>query len=183
MKSKQRKLAKIMGEINAGLGRIKNSSSESALEDCKDSFQSLLQLAHSLVAFQSAVLDSSPEPETFMKLKNDLIQRGVTIGPTYCQFELVLRGRQAMMRNDAASLCVLCLVKSPSMQVLLDGGSLYSFAHGRFCIVLICVLLCRECLQHWHRIRYSLGNGLVSFLMFAWALFGATAYYECLQHV
>jgi len=122
LKVKQRKLSKVQGDINTCLGRIKNSTSETFLAEQRDRLVGLLTLSHSAIAFQGLLISTTAEPETYFELKELLMKAGFTIGRAYEEYELVLRGRQAMMRNDIAGLLLLCKGGSPHMTKLrIDG--------------------------------------------------------------
>ena len=109
MKSRNRKIAKVTGEVNSSLARIKNSASAGALHDAQQSLQGLLTLLRDLTEFQKTVSSTSPEPDAFISRKNALEEQRFAFSPSYDEFELVLRGRQAMMRGDTAGLCGCCL--------------------------------------------------------------------------
>ena len=105
LKAKNRKIAKITGEIQSAIPRVKNSASFSALGDVLNTLEGLLHKCKQMHAFQTLVNSSCPEPATFIECKAGLKRLQVNIGKSYCELELKLQARQAMMRDDAASLC------------------------------------------------------------------------------
>ena len=109
VKARNRKVAKIMGDVNSQLARIKNSASSSALQDAQRSLQGFHVVLQDLTEFQKTVSSTSPEPDAFISRKNALEEQHFAFSPSYDEFELVLRGRQAMMRGDTAGLCGCCL--------------------------------------------------------------------------
>ena len=122
LKAKNRKIAKITGEIQSAIQRVKNSASFSALGDVLNTLEGLLHKCKQMHAFQTLVNSSCPEPATFIECKAELKRLQVNIGKSYCELELKLQARQAMMRDDAASLCLLCMPTQPTMASLASEG-------------------------------------------------------------
>ena len=72
--------------------------------------------------FVALVISPCPEPATFIEVMTELKSTQVTIGKSYAEFELKLKARQAMMRDDAAGLCLLCMPNQPCMASLAASG-------------------------------------------------------------
>ena len=60
----------------------------------------------------------APAPEAFSEALVAVISSGFIVGKSYVEFDLILQGRQAMMRNDSDALCNLCFADGPVMQQL-----------------------------------------------------------------
>ena len=67
LKAKGRKIAKIQGDVNSALQRIKSSASQGALEEIRDRFQTLSDKALQIMKFHQIVATASPEPEHFSR--------------------------------------------------------------------------------------------------------------------
>ena len=67
LKAKGRKIAKIQGDVNSALQRIKSSASQGALEEIRDRFQTLSEKALLIMKFHQIVATASPEPEQFSR--------------------------------------------------------------------------------------------------------------------
>ena len=95
LKKKNRMLAKLQGEINSAIGRLKNSASAEACVDLKGTLEDLLLGAKSATTFQSMAMEAAPAPEVFFQAMNEVLQLGCEVGPSYYKFALCLQGRQA----------------------------------------------------------------------------------------
>lgn len=115
-KKKNRKVAVMVGNINTAIGRITASSenSKSALSDVRSRLDSLLAIAKNVQAFQALLVAPVQPPEKYIELQG-VLKPHFKFGPSYAEHMLMLEGRQAMMRGDVASLCVLCKGTSASM--------------------------------------------------------------------
>ncbi len=67
LKAKGRKIAKIQGDVNSALQRIKSSASQGALEEIRDRFQILSDKTLKIMKFHQIVATASPEPEHFSR--------------------------------------------------------------------------------------------------------------------
>ena len=119
-------LSGIAGDINNGIARIKSSASASALEDAQASFQKQLKHIQLMIQFQNIVASPCPEPAPFLACKEELLQLKVPVSKSYHEFAMRIHARQAMMRNDTAGLCTLCLYTQPGMLALADTPDPYS---------------------------------------------------------
>ena len=115
-------MSKMLGEANTALARIRNSANAPNLGDVREQLEQHLDVIKNLMKFQGLLSQTTPEPEIFFESKRDLAKTGIKIGMNYDKFELVLRGRQAMMRNDCSGLLVLCSAQSAPMQQLQQKG-------------------------------------------------------------
>ncbi len=73
-------------------------------------------------SFLGSVTAPTPELDAFIEAKEYLVKAGVDVGPAYEEFELKVRGRQAMVLDDAPGLCLLCSPNHPTMQALAAKG-------------------------------------------------------------
>jgi hypothetical protein len=67
LKAKGRKIAKIQGDVNSALQRIKPSASQGALEEIRDRFQTLSDKTLQIMKLHQIVATASPEPEHFSR--------------------------------------------------------------------------------------------------------------------
>ena len=123
-KQKTRRISRIEGSISNAIHRMKKGTSQSALGVVCNRLQALRQKVQQVAAFHSMAGTSAPAPEAFSEARKTLSLMGFTIGRSYFEFDLTLQGRQAMMRNDAAALCNLCLADGYAMQQLASSHAI-----------------------------------------------------------
>ena len=117
-KQKTRHISKMEGHIVNLMQRIKNSASQSALLALNNRLQALHQKVQQVSAFHTMAGTAAPASEALSEVRVALSLPGLSIGPSYFEFDLSLQGCQAMMRDDATALCQLCLADGPAMRQL-----------------------------------------------------------------
>ena len=122
LKAKGRKLAKLQGDINNNMNRIKQSASQASLDDIRERLQALSNNCTKVSKFHSIVASPAPEPDQFFQARSALSDIGIELGFSYYKFDLSLQGRQAMLRNDTNALCSMCLSGDSRLHALTRKG-------------------------------------------------------------
>eukprot|EP00973_Karenia_brevis_P067731 9422735-Karenia_brevis.AAC.1 len=68
-----------------------------------EALKSNIQVASNLTEMMSK---PHPAPQEYFELPNQVQQVGIIVGPAYIQYQVVLRGLHAMMRNNSQELCL-----------------------------------------------------------------------------
>ena len=121
-KKKARKIAKLRGELDTQVNRIKASKNKGPLTELQDTFSALSAKATLLADFNTLVSGTNPSPQLYKEKKEALSDMGIIFGPAYDKYELTLQGYQCMMRDDANGLCALCYNSSDYMCRLAQAG-------------------------------------------------------------